>query len=229
MKKTSIKNLKTAKRSKKKKMLGQFLTGIDVSSFQRTVDWQKVAATGAKFAYIKASEGVTITDSFFAANRKAAKAAGLIVGAYHLFRPKTAGAAEINNFVSAVGKIESGELPPVLDVEVPEDWKNIPVAARIKLVSDWLAAVEIQLGVRPIVYVNNSDAQGLLNHDPSFAKYLLWIAYYSTASQPVLPPPWKDWTFWQHTGVGTISGVRGNCDLDRFPGTLADLMKLVQP
>jgi GH25 family lysozyme M1 (1,4-beta-N-acetylmuramidase) len=31
--------------------------GIDVSSYQGTIDWTKVASEGVSFAYIKATEG----------------------------------------------------------------------------------------------------------------------------------------------------------------------------
>jgi lysozyme len=205
-----------------------FLNGLDVSSYQQTIDWKKVASTGVSFAYIKATEGTTIQDSFFASNRANAKAAGIIVGAYHLFRPKTAGQGQIDNFVSTVGQIESGELPPVLDLEVPSDWQSFSIATRIGFVKDWLTAVETALGVRPIIYINNSDAQTLLDNDQSFATDSLFVAFPTNASIPVLPRPWSDWTFWQHNWQGTVSGISGNCDLDYFHGTLEDLRKLLK-
>ncbi|MDR3613178.1 MAG: GH25 family lysozyme [Candidatus Obscuribacterales bacterium] len=205
-----------------------FLAGLDVSSFQQTIDWTKVGASGISFAYIKATEGVTIQDPFFASNRANAKAAGLIVGAYHLFRPKTAGQAQIANFVSTVGKVESGELPPVLDIEVPSDWTAFSTAARIQLVKDWLTAVEAALGVRPLIYINNSDAQTLLNNDPSFAAYELFVAFPTSASVPVFPLPWTNWTFWQYSWTGTVNGISDPCDLDYFQGTLNDIKKLLK-
>jgi lysozyme len=131
--------------------------------------------------------------------------------------------------VAAVGSVQPGELPPVLDIEVPTDWKNIPMAARIKLVTDWLVGVESRLGVRPIIYVNNPDMQALLNNDSSFAAYSLWVAFWTTAAQPVIPAPWKNWTFWQHSNTGTVSGVSTSCDLDYFQGSLADLKLLTKP
>ncbi|MEX0299003.1 MAG: GH25 family lysozyme, partial [Kordiimonas sp.] len=41
----------------------QGLNGIDVSHFQKTIDWSSVKADGIDFAYIKVSEGITITDA----------------------------------------------------------------------------------------------------------------------------------------------------------------------
>jgi lysozyme len=222
------------KKSKNKGRAGNevapaFLRGLDVSEFQQTIDWIKVAATGVSFAYIKATEGTTIQDPFFASNRANAKAAGLIIGAYHLFRPLTAGQAQIDNFVTTVGKVESGELPPVLDIEVPSDWAALSIATRIQLVKEWLTAVEAALGVRPIIYINNSDAQTLLNNDPSFDAYELFVAFPTTANVPVFPRPWTNWTLWQYDWTGTVSGISVNCDLDYFQGSLDDIKKLVKP
>jgi lysozyme len=83
--------------------------------------------------------------------------------------------------------------------------------------------------MRPIIYVNNSDAQGLLNNDPSFASDLLFVAFPTKASKPILPRPWSNWTFWQHNWQGIVNGISGHCDLDFFQGTLGDIRKLVKP
>src|SRR5215470_15086530 len=42
------------------------LKGLDVSAFQENVDWSAVAAKGASFAYVKATEGVNYTSGQFA-------------------------------------------------------------------------------------------------------------------------------------------------------------------
>ena len=51
--------------------------GIDVSKFQGDIDWSKVADSGVKFAWIKASEGGDRLDERFQANWEGAKAAGV--------------------------------------------------------------------------------------------------------------------------------------------------------
>lgn len=53
------------------------LTGLDVSHYQGTVSWSTVKAQGASFAYIKATEGTTVTDAQFSANYVGAYNAGL--------------------------------------------------------------------------------------------------------------------------------------------------------
>src|SRR5262245_9811403 len=45
-----------------------FVEGIDVSSFQETIDWGRVADEGIVFSFIKATEGATGRDARFEAN-----------------------------------------------------------------------------------------------------------------------------------------------------------------
>ncbi|MBU6455879.1 MAG: glycoside hydrolase family 25 protein, partial [Cyanobacteria bacterium REEB67] len=102
-----------------------FLNGVDISHFQGSVDFEKLKAAGIAFVFIKATEGGTLVDEKFAVYWKAAKAAGIPRGAYHFFRPKGSVQAQIANFVNTVGSLKVGDLPPVVDLEVPEDWANI--------------------------------------------------------------------------------------------------------
>ncbi|MBV8795476.1 MAG: glycosyl hydrolase family 25, partial [Hyphomicrobiales bacterium] len=57
--------------------------GIDVSKFQGDIDWNAVASSGVKFAWIKATEGGNRADARFQANWSGAKSAGVPHGAYH--------------------------------------------------------------------------------------------------------------------------------------------------
>src|SRR5690348_812212 len=111
--------------------------GIDVSRFQKTIDWPSVAGAGVRFAFVQASRGsgtdCTVrpgqcgADPYFALNRAQAEALGIRVGAYH--RAFASGAtvdaaradalAESDVFLATVGSLHSGELVPVLDVETP--------------------------------------------------------------------------------------------------------------
>ena len=201
--------------------------GIDVSHFQGVVDFNKVKASGVSFVFIKATEGITLVDPMFATNWAAAKASGLPRGAYHLFRPLDASASQVDNFINAIGKLEVGDLPPVLDVEVPADWTTIALAQRTTIILSWLTAVEAKLGVKPIIYLNNSMANDILSNPTAFKDYLLWIAHYTSASVPTIPKPWTAWTFWQHDQAGVVAGVPEKVDLDRFAGSLADFQNLL--
>ncbi|MDQ0046053.1 GH25 family lysozyme M1 (1,4-beta-N-acetylmuramidase) [Paenibacillus polymyxa] len=57
--------------------------GIDVSRYQGNIDWNVVKADGISFTFIKASQGQRYVDPTFLTNAKGAKAAGVLLGAYH--------------------------------------------------------------------------------------------------------------------------------------------------
>src|SRR5688572_13662578 len=93
--------------------------GIDISHWQNEIDWTRVAGAGKRFAFMKASEDHDYVDPTYGLNRARAKAAGLRVGAYHFAQPsKTSGdaLAEADHFLDTA-VIDSGDLPPVLDLE----------------------------------------------------------------------------------------------------------------
>src|SRR5664279_6433410 len=90
--------------------------GIDVSKFQGDINWNSVADSGVKFAYIKASEGGDHLDERFQANWDGAKAAGIQRGAYHFVYWCRPPMEEMANFEQAA-PVDPDALPPVLDVE----------------------------------------------------------------------------------------------------------------
>src|SRR5436190_22861589 len=61
--------------------------GVDVSTFQGSINWSSVKAAGITFAWAKATEGATINDSTFTGNQNNGKVAGVNMGAYHFARP----------------------------------------------------------------------------------------------------------------------------------------------
>lgn len=206
------------------------LFGIDVSHFQGVIDWKKVKAAGVQYVFLKATEGETYVDAMYASNRAGVKAIGLPCGAYHFFRPKVSVQAQVDNFVKTIGTLQPGDLPPVLDIEAPEDWKGIAIDVRVKMITDWLTAVEKKLGVRPIVYINNPMTRDELGGALVLKGYKLWLAHYTTRPAPNVPAPWTSWTFWQYSESGKVDGVPSDaCDMNRFAGTTADLQALLVP
>lgn len=100
------------------------MRGIDVSHHQGDIDWQRVAADDVAFAIIKATEGGDHIDDAFATNLSEARAAGLVVGAYHFFTFCRPGADQAKNFLAVVPRGEP-MLPPVVDIEF---WRQLPAS-----------------------------------------------------------------------------------------------------
>ncbi len=200
--------------------------GIDVSIYQDNINWKKVRASGIFFAFIKASEGATYRDANFRANWSASRSQGVMRGAYHFFRPNSSVAAQVENFLSAVGPFEPGDLPPVLDVEIPSAWGASKKANADKVVA-WLEAVEARTGMNPILYMSYYFAQDVLGSDPRLANYPLWVAAYGSSIDA--PAPLPRWTFWQYTDSGTVFGINGDVDMNQFNGSLEQLRKFQKP
>ena len=99
--------------------------GIDVSKFQGDIDWNAVASSGVKFAWIKATEGGDRLDNRFQANWAGAKAAGVAHGAYDFVYWCRPPLEEMANF-EQIAPVEQDALPPVLDVEADPDLQDLP-------------------------------------------------------------------------------------------------------
>ncbi len=199
--------------------------GVDVSHHQDVIDWGKVAGTGVVFAFLKATEASTLVDRQFSFNWKETKKNGIVRGSYHFFRPRSPVEKQISNFLAVQGKLEVGDLPPVLDLEVPDSWRSLSLKKRIAIVRQWLDAVETALGIRPIIYLSSSFPADVLGSDPFLKDYLLWVANYKV-SKPTVPAPWTNWNFWQYSETGRVTGVPTSAvDLNWFQGSRSELMK----
>ncbi len=200
--------------------------GIDVSRWQGAIDWQAVAADGIVFAFIRVSDGDPagdgVADSRFDENWAAAKAAGIMVGAYQFFRPNQNVDAQADFLVDKLGgQLEPGDLPPVIDVEADGGLSDSQVAAAIR---QWLERVESQLGVKPIIYTSAYLWAEYTGDSMDFGDYPLWVAHYTDPSGPFwVPDGWSDWRFWQYSSSGSVSGISGNVDMDFFNGDRAAL------
>src|SRR3954468_9595328 len=96
--------------------------GIDVSSYQASINWSSARSCGTMFAFAKSTEGVSYQDSYFKRNMTNGKAAGVLMGAYHFAHPEAnCPAAEANYFWNFAGSyiIADGKsLYPAIEFEV---------------------------------------------------------------------------------------------------------------
>jgi GH25 family lysozyme M1 (1,4-beta-N-acetylmuramidase) len=198
--------------------------GIDVSHWQNTIDWTAVRAAGKKFTYIKASESTDFVDPLYATNRSRAKAAGLLVGAYHFAQPSTGAGdavAEADHYVDTATPA-SGDLLPVLDLERSGGLSQTALTAWVRA---YLDRVYQRTGARAVIYCSPSFWKTYLGDTTWFAVNgytVLWVAHWTTGSAPTVPGgAWggNNWTFWQYTSDGTVPGISGRVDLNRYNGT----------
>ncbi len=209
--------------------------GVDVSSWQGAMDWNKTYAAGARFAFVRASRGQDEVDLRFNHNMNtvasmAAAGKTIYAGAYHFAKPTDPGMltgsssaaaiasnarAEAEHFISLAGAyMTPGWLRPVLDLE-----SGGGVLSRSQL-SSWantfMDHVQTRTGVEPLLYMNTNYATNYVNS--TLADRDLWIANYNSngvygdpLSGASGPPTGNidDWSFWQYssTGPGDLYGV----------------------
>jgi lysozyme len=198
--------------------------GIDVSRHQKYIDWEAVSKmnhrdVSVSFAFIKASEGRTIVDEYFKENWKETKKAGIMRGAYHFYRTHLTPHDQFALFKSQVPKLEKGDLPPVLDVEIKGSCSPALMRKNVKI---WLNLAEKHYGMKPIIYTNWAFYKHYLQ-SKDLDKYPLWIAHYKTTN---LNEKTSKWHFWQHTDKAKINGIRGGVDFNVFKGDEHDLKSL---
>jgi GH25 family lysozyme M1 (1,4-beta-N-acetylmuramidase) len=202
-----------------------YVEGIDVSTWQGTIDYTKVKAAGKRFVIAKATEGIGLTDPKWTSNKTGALAAGLAMTGYHFARPDgntgVAGAtAEADWFVSQLG-LQAGMLVPALDLEVAG---SNTVAQMQAWVGAWLGEVYAKTGIRPMIYTSPAFWSKYLGNTAMFANAgytILWVAHWFVASPTVPASNWggHGWTFWQYDDCGSVPGISGCVDLDRYHNT----------
>jgi lysozyme len=197
--------------------------GIDVSHFQGQINWAQVAAAGIQFCYVKATDGIAFSDVRFQANFGGSKAAGLRTGAYHFLRAGSDAEKQAESFLHLVPTLDQGDLPPALDIEIADGTSGNAILDAAQV---WLEAVENVLQRRPLIYTIASFWNSTLAGSTRFEDYFLWIADYGARTAPRLPTGRTTYEIWQFSQTGSVPGIAGNVDLDRFGGSLEDLNAL---
>jgi len=211
------------------------LPGIDVSSHNGTVNWEKAAAAGIKFAWVKATEGQTHVNRDWVKRYNGAVENNIVVGAYHFARPdlnkydnpEADARAEFKHFrdiLRQVGGLKCGNLVPAIDLEAgmkTDDQYNADWYL------EWVSLAEEEWGVKPIVYTarwawNLYIRAASEESRQKFTEYPVWWANYIRKDRLVGPEKqlrgWDTWDVWQYTGHGSCPGLKGRVDLNWMAG-----------
>lgn len=195
---------------------GETVMGIDVSSHQEEIDWQEVAASGVKFAFIRLGyrgydSGTLHTDEYAQKNLNAARNAGIQIGAYFFSQAVTVEEAEeeARYALEILNKLS-------LDLPLVYDWEYVSDTARTanvdrRTLTDCTKAFCRQVeygGFEPMVYFNVSQARHLLYLE-ELTEFRFWLAQYL----PGLDFAYRV-DFWQYTGQGTVPGIEVPVDLN---------------
>ena len=186
---------------------GNRLLGLDISRWQsgsQPIDFNRMAAAGVSFAFIKGSDGMASEDALAVPHvtswAPSAKAAGILVGYYHRARlPVTsdsnaiiadaeAQAAQAAARLASLGGYDGRTLPYVLDME------TVDVAISKELVTlwtfTWLDAMQAATGRAPIMYSYRNFLANRYSTDPDtvakFRNYHLWLAQPGNPADPAV-------------------------------------------
>jgi GH25 family lysozyme M1 (1,4-beta-N-acetylmuramidase) len=203
------------------------IPGLDVSSHQGNVDWPATAAAGARFAYVKATEGTTYRNPFFAQQYNGSYQVGLIRGAYHFALPDVSdGPTQADYFVNHGGgwSPDGRTLPPALDLEYNPYGPTCYGLSAPGMVG-WIKAfsdrVHARTGRWPTIYTSTNWWSACTANLGDFSSTNpLWLARYADSPGP-LPFDWDFHTFWQYDDAGALPG-----DQDYFNGSLDRLRAL---
>lgn len=187
------------------------MTVIDISSYQGHPDFAAVKAAGVSLVIMKAADGEShlFVDSVYAANRAAARAAGLAVGSY-FFNGNAASPTASADYYLSVIDYRPGDVV-ALDVEGPAG-----IVWNPGQVLEFVNRVKQVLGIAPLVYMSSSVTRSQDWSAVVATGAPLWVASYGPNNgQPNGAPQiahWGSWALWQYTSVAPCPGISGNVD-----------------
>lgn len=198
--------------------------GIDVSKWQGNVNWASWWSQGKKFAYVKATEGTSYRNEYFAQQYNGSYNVGMIRGSYHFALPgNSTGTAQADYFVDHGGgwSADGKTLPGVLDIEYNPYGATCYGLSQASMRS-WIAAFTSRFKARTgrdaVIYSTTNWWTTCTGNTSQFSQTNpLWIARYSS-SAGTLPSGWGYHTFWQYTD--------SPLDQDYFNGDLSRLRAL---
>lgn len=182
--------------------------GIDVSTWQGSIDWNKVRNAGIKFAMLRATFGTDGVDNRFLENIKNAPAAGILCGAYHYSYAKTEdeARAEAAHFLKTIAPYQF-PYPVAFDIESG----SLAGLGKNKLTDVVVAFLEAvkDAGYYPCLYSNLNWLVNYLDASRINGHYDIWLAQWNDK-----PTYDGDFGIWQYTSDGTVSGISGRVDRD---------------
>lgn len=205
--------------------------GFDCSKYQISIDWRKVKVAGIEFAFVKITEGTTgHEDNIYNVKNRVLEAQknNIKIGYYHFARPGDIGdpkldaSAEILNIKNHLNILPKPEFPITLDIE--EYAKNCILQGNAKNINVFINTFLGSFDEVSILYSYRAFLDSNSNH--TFGTNPLWIAYYPSNPNkilPKLPLGWMDWKIWQFTDKGRIDGYNGDIDLNVMKKDYFDL------
>lgn len=208
----------------------------DLSHHNTVTSFPAAYRSGLRGIIHKATQGTYYTDPDYAPRRAAARAAGLLWGAYHFATGEDV-AVQVAYFL----KVALQGDPNADSVLLALDWEPNPNKGgqmSLSQAKQFLELVAERTGQKAVVYSGHTikeavGANGWAKGDAFLSSHRLWLAQY--ASKPVLPAGFARYFLWQYTGdkcgplphgvdgIMADANERDGLDLNVYDGTEAEL------
>ena len=197
------------------------MNGIDISAWQgdENIDLSKVPFD---FCIVKATEGTSYKNRYFAAHCDAVLKKKKLLGAYHYANGGDV-QKEADYFLAYIKKY-LGKAILVLDWEA----KNNHLFGKndLEWCLKWCSYVQSKTGIKPLIYIQKSAMDAVKR-----CGYGLWVAQYPDYVETGYQVhPWNEGAYncllRQYTSVGKLSGYSGSLDLNKAYISAASWRKL---
>lgn len=190
--------------------------GIDVSKWNKEIDWDKVKNAGVEYAIIRvgyrgATTGALVEDPYFEKNIKGAVRAGIPVGVYFFTQALDAvEAVEEASMVISMCKDYDITYPIFIDTESAGGngrADGLEQEARTEVCRAFCTTIE-SAGYRAGIYGARNWFNEMLNMD-ALKDYVIWLAEYRD-----VPIYQGYYHMWQYTSGGSVEGIEGKVDFN---------------
>lgn len=192
------------------------LFGIDVSKWNKEIDWESVKAAGVDFVIIRcgyrgSKTGALVEDPYFKRNVEGAEAAGLKVGIYFFTQATTEiEAVEEASMALMLCRNYKLALPIFIDTEGAGGngrADGLGVETRTAVCEAFCRTID-NSGFNAGVYASKNWFTNNLSTE-NLSDYTIWLAQYSRAATYD-----GRYDLWQYTSAGTIDGIETRVDLN---------------
>lgn len=187
------------------------LKGIDVSSWQGVIDWNKVKASGIDYAILRVGYGDDIPsqdDKYFRRNADECTRLGIPFGVYiYSYATSVAQAKSEAEHTLRLIKGYKLDYPVYYDLEDGPTTGTLSNAAIANLAKNYCDIIEAA-GYWVGIYANKYWFTNKLT-DSVFNNWVKWVAQYASSCTYA-----GSYDMWQYASDGQVPGVNGNCDVN---------------
>ena len=193
---------------------GSGILGIDVSTWNGNIDWNKVKNSGVSYVIIRtgfrgSTQGSLVEDNKFRQNIQGATNAGLKVGVYFFSQAiNEVEAVEEASMVLSQVKGYKLAYPVFIDVE-PSGGRadGLSSGDRTKVINAFCQTIQ-NGGLRAGIYANKTWLSQKMNVS-ALSGYKIWLAQYNSKVTYA-----GRYDMWQYSDKGTVSGISGKVDMN---------------